>query len=194
MSKVYIGLVHYPVYNKNYDIITTAVTNFDVHDISRTAITYGIKNYFIIHPQRKQVEIVQKILDYWQNGFGSIYNPDRNKALTSTMIVSDIEEVIEKIMQKENKKPVVVITDARIYPNTITYDQARTLATNKKNPLLLLFGTGNGLAKNIIEKFDYILEPIKTETNYNHLCVRSAVAIVLDRILGKKIGKIDNDK
>ena len=49
-EKVYVGLVHYPVYNKNNDIVATSVTNFDIHDISRTCCTYDIENYFIIYP------------------------------------------------------------------------------------------------------------------------------------------------
>ena len=28
-NKVYVGLVHYPVYNKNNDVVCTSVTNFD---------------------------------------------------------------------------------------------------------------------------------------------------------------------
>ena len=47
-NNIYVGLVHYPVYNKNSDVVATSVTNFDIHDISRTCRTYDIKKYFII--------------------------------------------------------------------------------------------------------------------------------------------------
>ena len=50
MANLYLGLVHYPIYNKNMQVIATAVTNFDIHDISRTARTYDVKKYFLIHP------------------------------------------------------------------------------------------------------------------------------------------------
>jgi hypothetical protein len=33
---------------------------------------------------------------------------------------------------------------------------------------------------------DYILDPLVGSGNYNHLSVRSAVAIMLDRLLGKR--------
>ena len=33
MANLYLGLVHYPIYNKNMQVIATAVTNFDIHDI-----------------------------------------------------------------------------------------------------------------------------------------------------------------
>ena len=46
-DKIYVALVHYPVYNKNDEIVATSVTNFDIHDISRTCRTYDIKKYFI---------------------------------------------------------------------------------------------------------------------------------------------------
>ncbi len=49
---------------------------------------------------------------------------------------------------------------------------------------LILFGTAWGIAKEVIEQADYILAPIQGNSNYNHLSVRSAAAIVLDRLLG----------
>ena len=36
MAPVYIGLVHYPIYNKHMEVVTTALTNYDLHDIART--------------------------------------------------------------------------------------------------------------------------------------------------------------
>ena len=46
MAKVYLALVHYPVYNKRMDVVATAVTNLDVHDIARSSCTYGIAHLF----------------------------------------------------------------------------------------------------------------------------------------------------
>lgn len=46
MANLYLGLVHYPIYNKNMQVIATAVTNFDIHDISRTARTYDVTKIF----------------------------------------------------------------------------------------------------------------------------------------------------
>ncbi len=70
MADLYIGLVHYPIYNKRMNIIAGAVTNFDIHDISRTCRTYNVKRYYIIHPLDVQKEIISKILNYWQEGYG----------------------------------------------------------------------------------------------------------------------------
>lgn len=49
-NKVYLSLVHYPVYNRNKDIVCTSVTNFDIHDISRSCGTYEIKGYRLVVP------------------------------------------------------------------------------------------------------------------------------------------------
>jgi tRNA (guanine37-N1)-methyltransferase len=48
----------------------------------------------------------------------------------------------------------------------------------------MLFGTGQGLSQSLIERCDYLLLPIDGFSEFNHLSVRSAVAIVLDRWLG----------
>ena len=42
MADLYVGLVHYPIYNKRMNVIAGAVTNFDIHDISRTCRTYNV--------------------------------------------------------------------------------------------------------------------------------------------------------
>ena len=49
-SNLYIGLVHHPIYDKRREIVATAVTNFDVHDIARCAKTFGLGGFFVITP------------------------------------------------------------------------------------------------------------------------------------------------
>jgi hypothetical protein len=53
-------------------------------------------------------------------------------------------------------------------------------------PLPLVFGTGWGLAPSVVESADELLEPICARENgsYNHLSVRSACAIAMDRLCG----------
>jgi hypothetical protein len=45
-------------------------------------------------------------------------------------------------------------------------------------------GTGWGVTETILAQADHALEPIQGGTDYNHLSVRSAAAIILDRVLG----------
>lgn len=56
-------------------------------------------------------------------------------------------------------------------------------------PHLLVFGTGWGLTPEITERADVIPEPICGPTDYNHLSVRSAAAVILDRLRGARYGK-----
>ncbi|MBW1897630.1 MAG: RNA methyltransferase, partial [Deltaproteobacteria bacterium] len=51
-------------------------------------------------------------------------------------------------------------------------------------PHVLLFGTAWGLSDDFLEKADFILDPIMGDADYNHLSVRSAVSIILDRLKG----------
>jgi hypothetical protein len=59
----------------------------------------------------------------------------------------------------------------------------RRLLEDRGTPFLILFGTGWGLTQEVKDSSDYVLVPIEGK-GYNHLSVRSAVAIILDRLLG----------
>ncbi len=183
---VYLGLLHHPIYNKNNEVIATAVTNFDVHDIARTSRTYCLKRYFIIHPLESQAALVREMLDYWRDGFGGEYNPDRRDAFSIIELVSDIAAAAAAIERLEGNAPIIVTTDARKYENTVTYLRLCELLDTGSRPCLLLFGTGWGIEKEVMASFDYILEPIYGRGDYNHLPVRAAVAVILDRLLGSK--------
>ena len=184
-AKVYVGLVHYPIYNRNMDIVATAVTNFDVHDLARTCRTYDVARYFVIHPHESQARLVQDIIGYWRDGYGSEYNPDRKEAFQVLELAASIEEACKRIEEAEGQRPLIVTTDARVYPNSISYRQMRSKLQQDSQPWLILFGTGWGIEAETMSRFDAILEPIYGPGEYNHLPVRSAVAIILDRLLGE---------
>ena len=82
MADVYIALIHHPVYDKEHKVVTTSITNMDIHDIARSALTYGVKRYFVVNPVRTLQALAEKILDHWQNGHGSVYNKTRKDALS----------------------------------------------------------------------------------------------------------------
>ncbi len=185
MAPVYIGLIHYPIYNKHMEIVTTALTNYDLHDIARTARTYNVKRYFIVHPVEAQREMALRIMNHWKTGGGVAYNPNRKEAFEETELVPTLDDVLQWIENEEGEKPIIVTTDARVYPNTISYKAMRQKIHNDAKPILILFGTGFGMTKEMMQQFDYIIEPIYGAGSYNHLCVRSAVAIILDRLLGE---------
>ena len=178
-----IALVHYPVINKTGETIGSAVTNLDLHDIARAARTFGVDNYYIITPYSDQLTLVQEILDHWQTGHGAKYNPTRKSALDQVKIASSLEEAIAIITEQRGRKPLIMTTSARFQKNSISYRETRDRIETGE-PLLLLFGTAHGLAPEVNEAADYTLPPIQSTTGYNHLSVRSAVSIILDRLLG----------
>jgi hypothetical protein len=180
----YIGLVHGPIRSKDGKEITTSVTNLDIHDIARTARTFGFKRYFLITPIKNQQAMVKKILGFWEADSGLIYNPDRKNALSEAEVIDSIELAIAEITRLEGQRPLVVVTGA----NFEKYEgQEKELLAKLKldgRPMFLLFGTGWGLTASVVEQADFRLEPIFGIANdgYNHLSVRSAVAIYCDRL------------
>jgi len=178
-----IALIHYPVINKTGETIGSAVTNLDLHDIARAARTFGVDHYFIVTPYADQHMLVQEILDHWQTGYGATYNPARKAALDRVKIADSVETVISLVTEQRGQKPLILTTSARVQKNSISYRETRRRIATEE-PILLLFGTAHGLAPEVNETADYTLPPIESTTGYNHLSVRSAVSIILDRLLG----------
>ncbi|MDY6837195.1 MAG: RNA methyltransferase [Thermodesulfobacteriota bacterium] len=182
-SNLYLALVHHPVYNKNGEVIASAVSNLDLHDISRAAKTYGVGAFYVVTPLRDQRELVRRIVSHWTEGLGAAYNPDRRDALRLLRIVASLDAALDEISASGLGRPLTVATDARPYAGRISY-KGLLERLKSRRPLLLMFGTAWGLTQEFIEKADCVLAPIKGPTVYNHLSVRSAAAIVLDRLLG----------
>lgn len=182
--KIYAALVHYPVLDKHGTVVSTSVTNLDIHDISRSARTYGIDRYYLITPVEAQHWLVSKILEHWATGWGSRYNENRKDALSITRCTTDIETMAKEIHADSGENPKFVATSARRYPNSINYDSMRELLSKEGAPIVLMFGTGWGLHPDVIVEADYVLEPICGSGSFNHLSVRAAAAIIFDRLLG----------
>lgn len=183
-DNLYLALLHHPVYNKNGDVIASAVSNLDLHDISRVAKTYGIRAFFVVTPLADQRELVERIVSHWTEGVGGRYNPDRKEALRLIRVAVSLDAVRKEIAANHESMPVTVVTDAKPHPRNISYNALGDML-DAEHPCLLLFGTAWGLTREFIEEADYVLAPIMGQTGYNHLSVRSAAAIVLDRLLGK---------
>lgn len=180
---VYIALIHHPVVNKKGETIGSAVTNLDIHDIARMAKTYGIANYFIATPYEDQQQLVKELLAHWQTGHGAAYNPARKEALDIVRLAASLQEVIGAVFERHGRPPLVVATSAVAQDNSLSYAQLRH-RIEQGQPVLLLFGTAHGLAPALRALTDATLPPIKGGTPYNHLSVRSAAAIIVDRLLG----------
>lgn len=182
-TSLYLALIHHPVLNKRKEVIGSAVTNLDIHDIARMARTYGVAEYFIVTPYEDQHQLVQELLDHWLTGYGATYNPARKEALERVRLAWNFEEILANVAQKEAGTPLIITTSAKEQSNAISYEELQK-KLSKKEPILLLFGTAHGLAPEIMQKADYSLPPLHGGTRYNHLSVRSAAAIIIDRLLG----------
>ena len=182
--KIYLALLHYPVTNKTGDTVTTAITNMDLHDIARTGRTYGVEKFYVVNPLDSQIMLAERILNYWSKSTGSRIIPDRKEALDIVRVVDTLEKAIQQITQDNSQRPIIVATDARESGSRVTYNKLKNEMHQSDCPYLLLFGTGYGLLPKVLEESDYILDPIRGMDHYNHLSVRSAVAIILDRLVG----------
>jgi len=180
-----VALVHYPVVNKNGEVIASAVTNLDLHDISRSAKTYGVRSFYVVTPLTDQKELVEKIVLHWLKGTGARYNPKRREALELISIKDSLDEVIEHIREQTGDSPKTVVTSAGHNPRNIGFRRLGEMLEDGTLYLLIL-GTGWGLSEKFMSEADYMLNPVLGNTDYNHLSVRSAAAIILDRLFGKK--------
>lgn len=183
-GRIDVALLHYPVVNRDGEVIGSAVTNLDLHDIARAGRTYGVDTCWIVTPFDDQRELAGQIVRHWTEGYGGTVNPDRKEALSLVRICSDLEEVLAATAAKWGARPRVLATCARPRPQNQDYQAVRAMLRQGES-LLLLFGTAWGLAPEVLAAADGILTPIRGRGDYNHLSVRSAVAVILDRLLGE---------
>jgi hypothetical protein len=156
---LYVALLHDKMVDKTGRLVTTSVTLIDTHDISRSCRTYGAESLFVVHPAQTVRALVRTIKEHWDTGFGSTYNPNRQDALGRLSIVSELDEAILQIEQRTGKLPKLIATSARDGDDRITYAAMKEILSHGEHPI-------NG------------------PTEYNHLSVRAACAIILDRLLG----------
>ena len=161
---LYVALLHYPVYNKAGKVVTTSIANMDIHDIARASRTYGVQNFFVVNPLSAQRDLACEIVDHWRRGHGSVFNPHRRKAFELVRIKASLEEVKVEIQEQTGLPPGIIVTGAGFKDNLLT-------CANLKKTVEL------------INNADYRLEPVRGSGDYNHLAVRSAAVIILDRIM-----------
>lgn len=181
---VALALVHHPVVDRRGDLVTTAVTNLDIHDIARTARTYGVRRFYLVTPLEEQRTLVERILHHWCQGHGASYNPHRAEALDLVRTVASVEEALEDWRLVSGLSPQPILTAAG-RGDGISFERCAALL--EKKALLLVFGTGWGLAPELFERGWTVLEPVQGAGDYNHLPVRAAAAIILDRLLGRPV-------
>ncbi|NOX35227.1 MAG: RNA methyltransferase [Deltaproteobacteria bacterium] len=176
------ALIHFPVMNKKNQVVGSALTTIDLHDIARASITFGVKKFFMVTPYEDQEMLATQVIEHWTKGVGAKLNPFRKEALELIRVTRTFEDAVTQ-MEQEREEPVVTIaTSAKKTPGSITTEALRKKLENKASHVLI-FGTAWGLADELIDTCDFLLEPISGAADYNHLSVRSAASIYLDRII-----------
>lgn len=181
VGRLALALVHYPVLDRRGDVVTTAVTNLDLHDIARVGCTFGAERFYVVTPAREQQELATAIVGHWRHGFGASYNPDRRTAMERVQVSDDLDTAIAD-WSAACGCPVTPLLTSAAQDGGITFAAARTLLAHQ--PLLLVLGTGWGLAPQLFERGWPVLAAIRGVGEYNHLPVRGAAAIMLDRLRG----------
>ncbi|RUM29652.1 MAG: RNA methyltransferase [Aquifex sp.] len=184
-ENVFIALLHYPAMDKEGKIIVTSFTTMDLHDIARPARAYEINRFYIVQPIDAQRIVIKRQINYWLSEEGRKSNPTRYEIVQLVRLAYTLDEVIEDIEKERGKRPIIVGTDARTYPNTVKHSWLSREIEKRDRDWLIVFGTGYGIPPDMMNTFDYILEPIYGAGDWNHLSVRNAVAIILDRLFSR---------
>lgn len=185
MTRLALALVHHPVLDREGATVTTAITNLDLHDMARSARTYGAGELFVVHPIEAQRLLAERIREHWVSGSGKRRIPDRAAALEVLRVVPSLDDACAAMGGREAIELWTTAASAR-GADVTTYAEARARLERGSRPVMILFGTGWGLARALVDGADVRLEPIRARaaTGYNHLSVRAACAITLDRLLG----------
>jgi hypothetical protein len=182
--ELFLALIHYPVVNRRGETIASAITNLDLHDMARSASTYNVPACYVVTPLKDQQALAGDLLRHWCEGVGFELNPERGNALKRLKIVESLEAAREDIRREYGSVPMVWATSARELKGALSHGLARKALQDGSHPFLLLFGTAWGLAEGVLKDADAVLRPILGVEGYNHLSVRCAAAILLDRLLG----------
>ena len=188
---IFVGLIHYPVLNRHGEVASTAVTNVDVHDLARAGRSYGVEKFFVVTPIALQQTLLGRVVHHWAEGNGATRIPTRALAFQRVEVVDDIATAVSRIEEQTGQRPQVAVTGAGLRGGTTSFETVRRsiweAAENGGRPVFVLFGTGWGLAPEVIEKADIRLPAIDGPPwagGYNHLSVRAAAVVVMDRLLG----------
>jgi tRNA (guanine37-N1)-methyltransferase len=182
-ARTYVVLAHHPVLDRHGEVVTTSVTNLDIHDIARSCTTFGLAGYYPVSPIRLQREKIERIVGIWRDEIDQAGSDDRESALASIQVRDSIQSVLEEVEKRHKEAPWVVATTART-SEFVTASQLRAERIASTAPLVLVLGTGWGLCEEVLLESNQVLEPVSGPVAFNHLSVRSAAAAILDRLFG----------
>jgi hypothetical protein len=184
--RVALALVHHPVVRDRSGAVgSTSLTPLNLHDLARAARTYGVSPFYVVTPLGSQLALAGRILRHYREGHGAGANPTRAEALREVVLAGSINEALDDLSGRAGERPLVAGTAARESPRSVGYPELAARIAAGGRPWLLLFGTGWGLAPEAVAMCDAFLGPVRGPGTFNHLSVRTAVAVILDRLFGR---------
>lgn len=185
MADLFVALIHYPVVDRTGRIVSSMITSLDLHDIARSSRTYGVRAFYVVHPIPEQRDFALKVMDHWRLDPGRLYDSRRREALDLVEVVDELDSAIKAAATLTGVRPRLAFTSARAEQG-MSYDELREeCARPDAAPVMLMLGTGFGMAPAMRDRADIVLAPINGPGEYNHLSVRAAASIMLDRLRGR---------
>ncbi|MBC8072045.1 MAG: RNA methyltransferase [Deltaproteobacteria bacterium] len=174
-----IALLHHPVLNRIGEEITSTVDHFDVMDGSRLTLTYGVQRFFVVNQVPAQQALVERLIRHGTAGDGR----EARGEFARTLWAPDLATAVELETRALGRRPSLVATTAASSADAVGFVTLRERLRHGE-PMLVLFGKAWGLSASALGSADVRLAPIEAGTGFNHLSVRSAMAIIVDRLLG----------
>lgn len=180
-----VALVHYPVLARDGSVVTTSITNLDIHDIARSAFTFGASAYYLVHPVAAQRELASRVVTHWTEGSGAVRIPDRKPPMERVIVVESLAAAQQDLADSLGENAEIWVTSAQQLSDPTEHNEAAQRLRKPGPPVLLVLGTGWGLAPAVISQATLRLTPILSPRadGYNHLSVRAAAAIFFDRLV-----------
>lgn len=170
-----VALVHHPVLNRNGEEIASVVDEFDVFDGGRLALTYGIPTLYVVNPVPAQRDKTQRVIAHAQS---EARDAERGR-MEALRWCASLQDAIADASTPT--RPWVVATSAVPREPAASFVDVRERLCGGGD-VLLVIGKAWGLAPAVFEQCDAQLQPIDAGTGFNHLSVRSAMAILIDRL------------
>lgn len=175
-----VAIVHHPCINRLGQEICSTISEHDVFDASRLSLTYNV-NIYVVNPKPAQRELCMRLLSH---GTDSNTRASARGLFTKTSYAADLETVIQQLTTEHGAAPFVVATSAKSSNGDVSFASVREHMQQGRH-LLLLVGKAWGLSSSVLDAADARLTPIDSGSGYNHLSVRSALAILIDRLCAR---------
>ena len=178
--RVAVALVHYPCRDRMGAEIAASVDWVDFFDAGRVTLVYGVRPLYVVQPVEAQKALLTRLMTH---GTKDDRDADTRGRFDHAVIVDALAEAVTHATERFGARPTIVATTARQADNRVSFAALRA-KVQAGEPVLVLVGKASGLADSVLQGADACLEPISGGTGFDHLPVRGAFAIALDRLLG----------